>query len=96
MRVALGRNGRFAARSALRKSPSCAITSVTGREGVGPAGADAVGQAAGRGVGGAHACDRRGPARVSASAPGCGRAARPADYDPGRRPRSSGDRATVS
>ena len=26
----------------------------------------------------------------------CGVAARPADYDPGRRPRSSGDRATVS
>ena len=31
-----------------------------GRERIGPAGADGVGQAAGRGVGGAHACDRRG------------------------------------
>ena len=30
MRVALGRNGRLAARSALRKSPSWAITSETG------------------------------------------------------------------
>ena len=30
MRVAFGRNGRFAARSARRKSPSWAITSETG------------------------------------------------------------------
>ena len=80
MRVALGRNG--AVRGALGPEEVAELGDhvADGRERVGPAGADAVGQAAGRGVGGAHACDRRGPGAVGPS-----RRRRPLGYAGGLR-----------
>ena len=63
MRVALGRNGAVGGALGPEEVAELGDHVAHGRERVGPAGADAVGQAAGRGVRGAHACDPRVPGR---------------------------------